>query len=98
MFGPFPLFKGSTGKLACDPDAAPKAHSFLWYYKGKELITNTSTSRYILYSDGTLAIKNVNMDDQGKYKCKAHNIVGNTTSPEESSVVYGRFCYKWGRG
>ena len=88
-FGPFPLFKKSTGKLPCKPDAAPAPNQYVWYYKGSELKTNTSGGRYILSGDGTLLIDNVVKSDEGNYKCKATNIIGADTSPEGFSTVYG---------
>ena len=65
---------------------------FIWYYNGKQLTTNLTGGRYTLTSDGTLFIENVGAGDQGKFKCNAKNIVGNTTSPEGDSKVYGRNC------
>ena len=88
-FGPFPLFKRSTGKLPCEPNAAPAPDQFVWYYKENELKTNTSGGRYILSSDGTLLIDNVVESDEGSYRCKATNIIGTDTSPEGKSTVYG---------
>ena len=85
-FGPFYMFKGTEGRLKCNPEAAPHPDTFRWYKGGIVL----KTTPYRVESDGTLVIAKVNKErDEGEYRCFAKNILGEATA-YSNATVYGK--------
>ena len=86
-FGPFTLFLGSEGRLNCEPDAVPQP-TFEWSkVAGDNQGGINSGGRYKLFSNGTLVIANVTQNDEGKYKCKATNLLGSDSATANVSVL-----------
>ena len=90
-FGPFYLFKGTEGRLKCNPKAAPRPtkDQYKWY-KGTTLLKSSESEPYrIEYGEySTLIIKNVEKDrDEGSYKCYAENFLGSDEATEKATVL-----------
>jgi len=75
--------KGQTMFLNCLTTGIPTPIDS-WYYVGpvfsqhvKHSIRNNS--KYAIYSNGTLVIRNLQTKDMGVYECKASNIIGSTS-------------------
>ena len=75
--------KGQTMFLNCLTTGIPTPIDH-WYYVGpvfsqhvKHSIRNNS--KYAIYSNGTLVIRNLQTKDMGVYECKASNIIGSTS-------------------
>lgn len=81
--GPFYLFRNTTGRLKCHPEAAPRPSTFRWYKDGQVL----SGGPYRLQSDGTLVITGVDSKrDAGEYECYAENLRGSATAKANATV------------
>ena len=89
-FGPFYLFKGTAGRLTCNPKAAPRPSKdqYKWY-KGTTLLTSSPPYRIEHGEYSTLIIDNADKNrDQGLYKCYAENVLGNATE-NATATVFG---------
>ena len=89
-FGPFYLFKGTAGRLTCNPKAAPRPSKdqYKWY-KGTTLLTSSPPYRIEHGEYSTLIIDNVDKNrDEGLYKCYAENVLGNATE-NATATVFG---------
>ena len=71
------FIKGSSAFLSCDAHGipAPVVH---WEHNGQHLIIDGH--KYTFFPNGTLQIKNVQVDDSGIYHCVASNRGGNDTA------------------
>ena len=88
-FGPFYLFKGTGGRLTCNPKAAPRPtkDQYKWY-KGTTLLTSSPPYRIEYGEFSTLIIDNVDQNrDEGLYKCYAENFLGNATENATATVL-----------
>ena len=66
-FGPFYLFKGTEGRLECNPKAAPWPSEYKWY-KGTTLLTSSPPLRIEHREFSVLIIENVVKNrDEGPY-------------------------------
>lgn len=75
--------KGQTMFVDCLGTGIPTPLNY-WYYVGpvwsqhvKHSIRNNS--KYAIYSNGTLVIRNLHAKDMGVYECEARNIMGSTS-------------------
>ena len=87
-FGPFYLFKGTEGRLTCNPKAAPRLSKdqYKWY-KGTTLLTSSPPYRIEHGEFSTLIIDKVDEDrDEGPYTCYAKNFLGNATETATATV------------
>ena len=87
-FGPFYLFRGTVGRLTCNPRAAPRAtkDQYKWY-KGTTLLTSSPPYRIEHGEFSTLIIDNVDKNrDEGLYKCYAENFLGNSEATATATV------------
>ena len=81
------MFKGTEGRLDCEPDAAPRP-IFEWSkVTGNNQGGIISGGRYQLFLNGTLLIANVTQNDEGRYRCKATNNYGTDTATADASVL-----------
>ena len=88
-FGPFYLFKGTEGRLKCNPKAAPRPSKdqYKWY-KGTTLLTSSPSYRIEHGEFSTLIIDKVDQNrDEGPYRCYAKNFLGNTTETATATVL-----------
>jgi len=88
-FGPFYLFRGTVGRLTCNPKAAPRPtkDQYKWY-KGTTLLTSSPSYRIEYGEYSTLIIDNVEKDrDEGIYKCYAENYLGSDEATEKATVL-----------
>ncbi|XP_020607403.1 roundabout homolog 1-like isoform X2 [Orbicella faveolata] len=99
--------KGQTMFVNCLATGIPTPVDY-WYYVGpvwsqhvKHSIRNNS--KYAIYSNGTLVIRNLQTKDMGVYECEARNVMGSTskqfkiytpitfiTKPKNKTVVMGK--------
>ena len=88
-FGPFYLFRGTVGRLTCNPRAAPRAtkDQYKWY-KGTTLLTSSPPYKIEHGKFSTLIIDNVDKNrDEGLYKCYAENFLGNNEATATATVL-----------
>ena len=88
-FGPLYLFKGTEGRLKCNPKAAPRPSKdqYKWY-KGTTLLTSSPPYRIVHGEFSTLIIDNVDKNrDEGLYKCYAENFLGNDEATATATVL-----------
>ena len=88
-FGPFYLFRGTVGRLTCNPRAAPRPSKdqYKWY-KGTTLLTSSPPYKIEHGKFSTLIIDNVNKTrDEGIYKCYAENFLGNNEATATATVL-----------
>ena len=91
-FGPFYLFKGTEGRLTCNPQAAPRPSEYEWY-KGTTLLTSSPRYRIEHGEFSTLIIDKVEKEDEGLYTCYAENVLGNATETANATVLGENFIY-----
>ena len=72
--------ESDTASLVCSASGNPKSQT-TWIKVNGRLPGNRTT----VSSDGAMKITNVRLEDAGKYKCKARNILGN--AEEVTSLV-----------
>ena len=84
-FGPFYLFKGTEGRLTCNPKAAPRPSEYKWY-KGKTLLTSSPGYRIEHGEFSTLIIDKVENRDKGLYTCYAKNSLGHAEATANATV------------
>lgn len=78
--------KGINVQLFCKARGSPLPH-FTWIFNGKTLLPNATEDKYSithsdlteLYSETTLTIYRVRGQDYGKYECRAHNKMGQSS-------------------
>ena len=86
-FGPFYLFKGTEGRLECNPKAAPWPSEYKWY-KGTTLLTSSPLYRIEHGEFSTLIIYKVDENrDEGPYTCYAENFLGNARETATATVL-----------
>ena len=75
--------KGKTISVDCLATGIPTPVNY-WYYVGpvwsqhvKHSIRNNS--KYVIYSNATLVIRNLQTKDMGVYECEARNVMGSTS-------------------
>ena len=86
-FGPFYLFKGTEGRLTCNPQAASRPSEYEWY-KGTTLLTSSPRYRIEHGEFSTLIIDKVDENrDEGPYTCYAENFLGNATETATATVL-----------
>ncbi|CAH3151030.1 unnamed protein product, partial [Porites lobata] len=88
-FGPFYLFKGTEGRLKCNPKAAPRPpkDQYKWY-KGTTLLTSSPPYKIEYGEYSTLIIDNVDKNrDEGDYKCFAANFLGQDEATGKATVL-----------
>ena len=88
-FGPFYLFKGTEGRLTCNPKAAPwpSKDEYKWY-KGTTLLRSSPPYRIEHEEFSTLIIDKVDENrDEGPYTCYAENFLGNATETATATVL-----------
>ena len=94
-FGPFYLFKGTEGRLTCNPEAAPRPSKdqYKWY-KGNTLLRSSPPYRIEHGEFSTLIIDKVDQNrDKGPYTCYAENVLGNATETANATVLGENFIY-----
>ena len=87
------MFKGTEGRLKCNPKAAPRPtkDQYKWY-KGTTLLTSSSPYRIEYGEYSTLIVDNVDKDrDEGLYKCFAENFLGNDEATGTATVLGENF-------
>ena len=78
------LFRTSTMYIPCDPAGGP-IPTKEWRKDGALI---ESGGRFVVHTNGTLEIKNVQKSDEGKYECTAINTNGQASS-SGTAVVLG---------
>ena len=94
-FGPFYLFKGTEGRLTCNPEAAPRPSKdqYKWY-KGTTLLRSSPPYRIEHGEFSTLIIDKVDQNrDKGPYTCYAENFLGNATETATATFLGENFIY-----
>ncbi|XP_048584487.1 fibronectin type III domain-containing protein [Nematostella vectensis] len=81
-FGPFYIFKDTKGEIKCDSNAAPAANH-VWSKDDQVL---SISGRYSLGPGNSLVITPVQQNDEGKYTCKATNLLGTDTKSNDATV------------
>ena len=87
-FGPFYLFKGTEGRLKCNPKAGPRPSKdqYKWY-KGTTLLTSSPPYRIEHGEFSTLIIDKVDKNrDKGPYTCYAKNSLGHAEATANAIV------------
>ncbi|CAF0863046.1 unnamed protein product [Rotaria sordida] len=70
------FIRGSIGICPCLLDAYPPIQSVSWYRNGESLHIEPKGGSYSINSEYGLIIKSVEIDDDGKYFCRAQNSEG----------------------
>ncbi|XP_053556697.1 leucine-rich repeat and immunoglobulin-like domain-containing nogo receptor-interacting protein 3 [Bombina bombina] len=70
--------EGQTVSFHCRADGEPAPH-IIWVSPQRRIITNRSVGRSTALPEGTLEIRNVQVQDSGTYICIATNAGGNDT-------------------
>ncbi|XP_077579541.1 immunoglobulin superfamily member 10 [Stigmatopora nigra] len=66
---------GKTNVLNCSADGHPKPHVF-WILPNGTRLTSGYNAHRLVNDDGTLVLHNSRIEDGGKYRCGAKNIMG----------------------
>lgn len=71
------VYLGDTITMDCNASGVPPAH-ISWILPERRILHTVSTteSRVMLFSNGSLSIKDVTFPDRGIYKCVASNVAG----------------------
>ncbi|XP_036428357.1 immunoglobulin superfamily member 10 [Colossoma macropomum] len=74
------VYLGDSVHLECQAQGLPSPHTS-WVLPNRTVVHMVSTSeqRLMLFSNGTLQIKQTNYSDRGTYKCIASNVAGADT-------------------
>ncbi|CAF2619752.1 unnamed protein product [Rotaria sp. Silwood2] len=70
------FIRGSIGICPCLLDAYPPIQSVSWYRNGESIRIEPKGGSYSVNSEYSLIIKSVEIDDNGKYFCRAQNSEG----------------------
>eukprot|EP00118_Oscarella_pearsei_P016938 m.165733 g.165733 ORF g.165733 m.165733 type:complete len:5158 (+) comp38902_c0_seq1:154-15627(+) len=82
------LVRGQSGLLECLASGIPQP-DIMWMRDGKRILG--VTSKYAVYANGTLKIRNSQLDDVGLYVCTAVNQGGNESKVASVDVQYAPF-------
>uniref|UniRef100_A0A8C8SBY6 Immunoglobulin superfamily member 10 n=1 Tax=Pelusios castaneus TaxID=367368 RepID=A0A8C8SBY6_9SAUR len=74
--GPIKSIRGESLSLHCLSDGSPKPNIIWTVPSGYVLDRPQITRKYILLENGTLIIREANINDRGNYVCKAQNNAG----------------------
>lgn len=82
---------GGNATITCQPEASPRPE-VSWSHNGIHLeIGREISGRIILLGNGNLLITQVQISDQGEYRCTATNSEGSASSSGLLLVV-GKYC------
>ena len=77
---------GDDVTLECSANGLPQV-SITWLKDGRELETELLDSRYVRTGSGSLTIRQVRLEDEGGYQCRAENTEDSVDSGVELSVT-----------
>jgi hypothetical protein len=63
----------STANLYCDHVGIPQANVTWLTNKNEDITRTNNTKKYKIYTNGTLEIRRIELDDDGLYKCSVSN-------------------------
>ena len=81
-------FTATSLTLKCYTEGSPKP-TVSWSKNGQAL---ESKGRISISNDGSMTIKNTRMEDTGRYKCSAKNVIGET-SAASSVFIRGNYHF-----
>lgn len=82
---------GETALLQCGPPRGNPEPNVVWKKDGHDL--EADGQRIKIIDGGNLMITNVLREDEGRYQCIAHNLVGSRETPTVTLTVHGNFIY-----
>ena len=66
----------------------PPITSYSWSFNGAQI--SHDGSKYIVHSNGSLAVNNIQLSDAGIYSCAPQNALGNFNSSSATLTVNGK--------
>ena len=78
---------GGNATIICQPEAAP-VPEITWFHNGRALgLTRGVQSRVMMLNNGNLLLMQVQLSDQGEYRCTATNSLGSASSSGLLAIV-----------